>query len=193
MYIYPTYYAFNLSWVQSPALHGTVYSAMSTLNRHRYKPPLLVSIYWTWLFRLLMRGSWFVSIYRIVVSPPTRSRGSRSAETEGHILLIFATDLSLCKLLYRREYLALRRKCYLLWVELSSSRVVYHQRRWDESQGKRNCMIRGPCLFDPPIVYLLLTKWWYTLFGIYIVLLWIASPTVSRTGTPHSRLTSSWF
>ena len=37
----------------------------------------LVCIYWTWLFRLLMRGSWFVSIYRIVVSPPTRSRGSR--------------------------------------------------------------------------------------------------------------------
>ena len=54
---------------------------------------------WTWPFRLLLRGSWFVPIYTIVVGPPTWSRRSRSAETESHILLIFATDLSLCKLL----------------------------------------------------------------------------------------------
>ena len=55
-------------------------------------------VYWTWLFRLL-RGSWFVFISTIVDSPLTRSRRSRSAETESRILLIFATDLSLCKLL----------------------------------------------------------------------------------------------
>ena len=54
--------------------------------------------YWAWLFRLLLRGSWFVSIYTIIICPSTRSR-SRSAEAESHILLIFTTDLSLCKLL----------------------------------------------------------------------------------------------
>ena len=68
-----------------------VYSVDTVVN-------LLCSL--AWIFRLLLRGSWFVSIYTIVVGPPpTRSRQSRPAETESHILLIFATDLSLCKLL----------------------------------------------------------------------------------------------
>ena len=57
-----------------------VHSADTVIN-------LLCSL--AWIFRLLLGGSWFVSIYIILVSPLTRSRQSPPAETESHILLIF--------------------------------------------------------------------------------------------------------
>ena len=52
-----------------------------------------------WIFCLLFRGSWFISIYTVVINPPTRSCQSQPAETESYILSIFVTNLSLCKLL----------------------------------------------------------------------------------------------
>ena len=108
--------------------------SVSSLGRHRHKPRLPVSI----LFRLLLRGSWFVSIYTIIISLPTRSRRSRSAETESYILLIFAPDIRLCKLLYYSHFclvfLCLKIQVFyhatLCTTQLSEKLEFYKTRNW---------------------------------------------------------------
>ena len=58
----------------------TTRSENISLSRHRYKPPLPVSI----LFRLLLRGSWFVCIYTIVVSPHSKPSKPISGDGKSH-------------------------------------------------------------------------------------------------------------
>ena len=98
-------------------------------------------VYWTWLFRLLSRGSWFVSIYAIVVTPPTRSRGSRSAETESHILRPIYHYANCCMQRFGRRQRK-KHKQYL-WVPIKENNREYSRRnRWKLSNKTAEEMLK---------------------------------------------------